>query len=187
YQHPTIRNLAAFIDAGPAPTPIMKSTPQAAKLPPVGAAQYFLCGALQVLSAFGYSCLLALVFTQGYRWISAGSGLAEIYGRAFLASAASFLGLCILPILAKWALVGRWQPQQIRVWSLAYFRFWLVKTLVRFNPLVLFAGSPIYVLYLRALGATIGRNVVILSPYVPICTDLLTIGDNTVVHKDSFF
>ena len=49
--------------------------------------------------------------------------------------------MCILPILAKWTLIGRWKPQQIRVWSLKYFRFWLVKTLVRLNPLVLFAGS----------------------------------------------
>ena len=71
-------------------------------------------------------------------------------------------------------LVGRWKPQQIRVWSLAYVRFWIVKTLVQRNPLVLFAGSPLYVLYLRALGAKIGRGVVIFSRHVPVCTDLLT-------------
>ena len=57
-------------------------------------------------------------------------------------------------------LVGRWKPQEIRVWSLAYFRFWLVKTLVQRNPMVLFVGSPLYVLYLRALGAKVGRGVV---------------------------
>ena len=38
-----------------------------------------------------------------------------------------------------------------------YLRFWFVKTLIRSNPLVLFAGSPLYVVYLRALGARIGR------------------------------
>ena len=142
---------------------------------------------MQFLSAFGYSYLIALVSIQGYKWISAGSGFVDIYGRAILASGAGFLGLCILPILAKWMLIGRWKPQQIRVWSLEYFRFWLVKTLVRLNPLVLFAGSPIFIFYLRALGAKIGRDVLILSPQVPVCTDLLTIGDNTVICKDSFF
>ena len=30
-----------------------------------------------------------------------------------------FLGMCILPILAKWVLIGRWKPRQIRIWSLA--------------------------------------------------------------------
>src|SRR5690606_13101087 len=47
--------------------------------------------------------------------------------------------------------------------------------------------SPLYVLYLRALGARIGKGVVILSRHVPVCTDLLTIGDRTVIRKDSFF
>ena len=51
----------------------------------------------------------------------------------------------------------------------------------------LFAGSPIYVLYLRLLGAKIGKGVMIFSRTVPVCTDLLTIGDNTVIHKNSFF
>ena len=83
-----------------------------------------------------------------------------------------------------WSVGGR--PRQIRVWSLAYLRFWVVKTLVRSSPLALFVGSPLYVLYLRALGAKVGRNVAIFSRNVPVCTDLLTIGDNTVIRKDSF-
>ena len=62
----------------------------------------------------------------------------------------------------------------------------MVKTLVRSSPLALFVGSPLYVLHLRALGAKIGRNVAIFSRNVPVCTDLLTIGDNTVIRKDSF-
>ena len=95
-------------------------------------------------------------------------------------------GCVPLPILAKWVLVGRWKPRQIRVWSLAYVRFWVVKTLVRSNPLVLFVGSPLYSLYLRALGAKIGRGVVIFSRTVPVCTDLLTIGAGTVIRKESF-
>src|SRR5581483_201203 len=99
----------------------------------------------------------------------------------------SFAAPCLLPILAKWILVGDWKTQQIPVWSLAYFRFWLVKLLIRTNPMVLFAGSPLYVVYLRMLGAKIGRGVVILSPTVPVCTDLLTIGDGTVINKDSVF
>ncbi len=54
------------------------------------------------------------------------------------------------------------------------------------NPIVLFTGSPLFSLYLRALGAKVGRGVVIFSTHVPICTDLLTIGEGTVIRKDSF-
>ena len=50
-----------------------------------------------------------------------------------------FLGVCLLPILAKWVLVGRWTSQRIRIWSLGYVRFWLVKTLIRMNP---WSSSP---------------------------------------------
>ncbi|MGH3888737.1 MAG: Pls/PosA family non-ribosomal peptide synthetase, partial [Pseudonocardiaceae bacterium] len=80
-----------------------------------------------------------------------------------------------------------WKPQEIPLWSLAYVRFWLVKILIRSSPMVLFVGSPLYVLYLKALGAQIGRGVAIFSRTVPVCTDLLTIGDRTVIRKDSSF
>ena len=89
------------------------------------------------------------------------TGVLDIYLRSVISGGALFLFLFTLPILAKWMLIGRWKPRQIRIWSLAYVRFWIVKTLVRRNPLVLFAGSPLYTLYLRALGAKVGRGVVI--------------------------
>src|SRR5262249_35114873 len=63
-----------------------------------------------------------------------------------------------------------------------------VKTLIRSNPGVyLLVGSPLYVLYLRALGAKIGPEVVILSRRIPVCTDLLTIGAGTVIRRESIF
>ena len=67
-----------------------------------------------------------------------------------------------------------------------YFRFWVVKTLTRSDPLVLFVGSPLYTLYLRALGAKSGGTSRS-SRNLPVCTDLLTVGDDTVIRKDSFF
>ena len=46
-------------------------------------------------------------------------------------------------------------------------------------------GGPIYNLYLRLLGAKIGRNTVIQSALGPVCTDLISIGSNTILRKDS--
>ncbi|HZA17352.1 MAG TPA: Pls/PosA family non-ribosomal peptide synthetase, partial [Pseudonocardiaceae bacterium] len=198
YRHPTVRGLATAL-AGPAPTVSGSSVPAAVEVAihagrgglcrrvPTATLGYVLCAALQLLVFLGYSCLAAFVEVGGFEWISAGSGWINVYLRSVLFGAVSFLCLCVFPIVVKWVLVGRWRPQQIRVWSLAYVRFWIVKTLVRSNPLVLFVGSPLYVLYLRALGAEVGRGVAILSPTVPVCTDLLTIGDATVIRKDSSF
>src|SRR5262249_906634 len=101
---------------------------------------------------------------------------------------AALLVVGAVPIVAKWLLIGRWKPESIRIWSLAYVRFWIVKTLIRSNPGVyLLVGSPLYGLYLRALGARIGPEVVILSRRVPVCTDLLTIGAGTVIRRESIF
>lgn len=187
YRNPTIRRLASALDADPPrPIPAHVAEPAVAATP-AGALEHILCGTLQVLAVFGYLTLVAFVFARGYEWMSAGSGLLDVYLRAVMFGGTGFLGLCALPILAKWLLVGRWTPGSIRVWSLGYVRFWVVKTLVQSNPLVLFTGSPIYAFYLRALGAKIGRNVLIFSRYVPVCTDLLTIGDGAVVRKGAFF
>src|SRR5918996_4377305 len=163
------------------------ATPQPPSVAAAPATGHLLCGALQLLAVLGYAYLGALLFTWGSGWISAGSGALDTYVRSVAFGGLGFLALSAFPIAVKWALVGRWKPQRIQVWSLAYLRFWIVKTLVRANPLVLFAGSPLYVVYLRALGASIGRGVLIFSRNVPVCTDLLAIGAGSVIRKDSFF
>jgi non-ribosomal peptide synthetase-like protein len=186
YQHPTIRRLAtAFRD--PAPVAVESPATTSVEMPQrAGTLQVVVCGTLQLLILLGYLYPAALVMARGYEWISAGTGVLDIYVRSVGTGLALFLFLFTIPILAKWILIGRWKPQQIRIWSLAYVRFWVVKTLVRRNPIILFTGSPLFNLYLRALGAKIGRGVVIFSTHVPICTDLLSIGDGTVIRKDSF-
>ncbi|MGW4487467.1 Pls/PosA family non-ribosomal peptide synthetase [Amycolatopsis sp. NPDC004368] len=191
YKHPTIQGLAAALDTtttGSAPAP-QPAAPAGPAEPPTQArnGEYVLCGAVQLLFLLGYPALTAAVWVTGFHWVTASSGLVEVYLRSVAFGAAMFLGLCTLPIFVKWVLVGRWKPQEIRVWSMAYIRFWLVKTLIQRNPMVLFVGSPLYALYLRALGAKIGRGAVIFSRNLPVCTDLLSIGDGAVIRKDSFF
>ncbi|MGW0082211.1 Pls/PosA family non-ribosomal peptide synthetase [Streptomyces sp. NPDC003393] len=152
-----------------------------------GTRQYMLCGVLQLLFFLGYCYLAALAATRGYAWIGDGSALADRYLRSVLAGGAAFIGLCAVPILAKWTLIGRFTPRQFPVWSLTYLRWWIVKTLILTSPARLFAASPLFVPYLRALGAKIGRDVAIFSTHIPVCTDLLTVKDGTVIRKDALF
>ena len=194
YRYPTIRSLAesfaqAEADADAVSTPVPARAPVPAE--PAATAstrEYIVCGTLQLLFFLGYAWAAALVGARAYEWISAAKGYEEIYLRSVVFGGAGFIVLCTLPILAKWVLIGRWKPRQIRIWSLGYVRFWIVKTLVRSNPLALLTvGSPLYVWYLRALGAKVGPGTVIFSRNVPVCTDLLTIGADTVIRKESFF
>ena len=187
YSYPTIRSLAAALSNGER----LSGTPAAAVRDaptPTNTREYLLCGALQVLFYLGYSYLGVLAATEGYHWIVAGSQGYERYLRLILLSSAGFLVVCAVPIAAKWLLVGRWKPGRIRIWSLAYLRFWIVKTLIRSNPGVyLFVGSPLYGLYLKALGARVGPGAVIFSRDIPVCTDLLTIGAGAVIRRETTF
>jgi non-ribosomal peptide synthetase-like protein len=190
YRHPTIGRLAAALaEAAPAGPPNPAPAPETAEAAArASAREYIACGTLQLLVFLGYAWVAALAGAWAYRWISGGSGYGGIYLRAVLFGGAAFVLLCTLPIGAKWVLVGRWKPERIRIWSLAYVRFWAVRTLVRSNPLTfLTAGSPLYAVYLRALGARVGRGAAVFSHQVPVCADLLTIGAGTVIRKDAFF
>ncbi|MER5964627.1 Pls/PosA family non-ribosomal peptide synthetase [Streptomyces sp. NPDC002057] len=188
YGHPTIRALASSAcAAGPPPAaePVATGLPAAASPEPAGRPHYVLCGVLQTVAFLGYAYLVALVATFGYGWIAAGEGIFDTYLRAVAFGLVTMTVLSVLPILLKWILVGRWTAGELRVWSLGYVRFWVVKTLTRSSPLVLFVGSPLYTLYLRALGAHIGRRSLVLSRSLPVCTDLLTVGDDSLVRKDA--
>jgi non-ribosomal peptide synthetase-like protein len=191
YEHTTIGSLASsFADAADdAPAALAEPAAPAPvrHAPPASALQYVLCGALQLLFMLGYLYVAAVGLAAGYGWVAAGSGAIDLYLRAVVLGGATFLVVCAVPVVVKWALVGRWKAEPIRVWTIAYVRFWIVKTLVQRNPMVAFAGTPLYTLYLRALGANVGRGAVILSRRAPVCTDLLTVGAHAVIHKDSFF
>jgi non-ribosomal peptide synthetase-like protein len=193
YRNPTIRSLAtALAEADPASgtSSLPAASAQPASPTPVTLASrltYVLCGTAQLLVFLVYSLVFGVVTARGYEWVSGGSDLVDIYLRSLAFGGIGFLTLCAFPIAAKWILIGRWKPHEFPVWGLTYLRFWLVKVLLHGNPMVFLAGNPLFVLYLRALGARIGKGVTILSRTVPVCTDLLTIGADTVIRKDSFF
>jgi len=202
YGNPSVAALAAALEVPARNDLVQESSPVAASVPEVPAPmdartwEYVACGALQVLVYLGYCLLAGWLAVVGYQWVfpqagpgnhywlGYGASLLEIYLRSIAYAGATFVLLGILPVAAKWVLIGRFRPGEIRIWSLAYFRFWLVKTLMRTSPLSLMAGSPLTTFYLRAMGAKVGRNVTIMTKRVPVCTDLLTIGEGTVIRKD---
>jgi non-ribosomal peptide synthetase-like protein len=189
YRNTTIRRLALVLDplrtgaTGREPEPAT----QREEVVRASTARYLLTGAAQLVTLVAMSYVVALVLARGFIWSTSATTPLRIFARSSGYTVGVFLVACLLPILAKWTLVGRWKPREIPLWSVHYFRFWLVRMLVTTNPLVLFVGSPIYTLYLRALGAKIGRGTTILSASVPVATDLITIGTDTVIRRASSF
>lgn len=197
YTHPTLAALATAVapaqgpapEAVPAPAPVAAPSSTGTDAPSVrrlGRLAYVLCGAAQLLFFLGYSYVAAAILTWSFEWLAATTDVLHLYLRALAVGSFSFTALSVLPIALKWLIIGRWRPREFPVWGLTYLRLWIVKSLVRSNPLVLFAGTPLYPFYLRALGARIGKGAVLLTGQVPVCTDLVTVGAGALVRADTF-
>ncbi|MEN3296302.1 MAG: hypothetical protein V7642_5555, partial [Burkholderiales bacterium] len=83
-------------------------------------------------------------------------------------------------IVGKWLIVGRLKPGRYPLWGLTYYRWWLADRLVEAAPTYLLSGSSLYAWWLRALGAKIGREVLIGSITLR-APDLLAIGDGASI------
>ncbi len=145
--------------------------------------EHTFCGAMQ---AGFYACQYAFhlfLIGAGIWWASGGDDAASIIVRAALYSACGLLVLLVLPIAAKWSLIGRWRQERFAIWGVKYFRFWVVKQLTTASPWLAFRGTALFNVYLRLLGAKIGDGALILADRMPIATDLLQIGEHSVLRK----
>jgi non-ribosomal peptide synthetase-like protein len=181
YINPTIAGLSAHLDSSLGG--FVATTREPFHVPSTIA--YVTCGALQLAFYAAYTLFGLWVLDVGYDWTVAASSVLELYARAVLFAAGSFVALTGASIAAKWLLIGRFKAQSIPIWSFAYFRFWVVKTLMRTSPVMAFSGTPIYSAYLRLMGARIGKNVAMSCRHAPVCADMLTVGDNTILRKDT--
>ena len=180
YLNPTIRKLSQAL--GSAVTETAPAWANCVRL--ASNSEFITTGVLQLLLYFAGTFALGVAVVEGFAWVHLSESLIDAYLRAIAFGGGLFVFLAALPMVLKWLLVGRWKRETIPIWSLRYVKFWIVRSLLAGSPMVVFAGSPIYSVYLRLLGAKIGRNAVIFTR-IPVCTDLISIGSNSVVRKDS--
>lgn len=183
YLHPTVADLAGHLRGPEEETAAAEEvclTHRASNL------AYWTCGAAQ-LAFFGlYSYLDLWLLNYGLDWVyEMLDDPFHLYLRCAILSAIVFFGMSGFAIAVKWLLIGRWKAESFPIWGLRYYRFWVVKTLIRTAPVVLFRGSPLYSLYLRLLGARLGRSTTIECRAIPVCTDLISIGTNAILRKES--
>lgn len=148
--------------------------------------EHLLCGTLQGATYVALALLTLSLFAYGWVWVADAATFGTVTARSVAFVSGVFILAVALPIAAKWTLIGRWTAGRIPIWSLAFYRFWLVRRLINLSPLSHFKGSPLLNLQLRMLGAKVGSDVVILSSLPPLATDLVSIGSGTVLRKNSF-
>jgi len=83
-------------------------------------------------------------------------------------------------IAGKWLVAGRLKAGRFRLWGVTYFRWWLANRFCELPHVYLLAGTPWMTIYLRALGARIGRNVIIETITLG-APELLTVGDGVSI------
>src|SRR6202008_3676839 len=89
-------------------------------------------------------------------------------------------------VFAKWLVVGRVKAREVPLWSSFVWRNEVADTFVEMVAAPWFAraasGTPVMNLWLRALGARIGRGTWC-ETYWPPEADLVTLGEGSTVNR----
>jgi non-ribosomal peptide synthetase-like protein len=157
---------------------------------PVPSTRRWLCGAIQAavipwLMLFHISSWLFPFFVYHFFTGDDGDSIPRAAAYSVVAFLLAELGLFPVAIVGKWLVAGRLKHGRYPLWGVTYFRWWLADRLSELPRVDLLSGTPFLCWYLRALGARIGKDVVIDSVYVR-SPDLLTIDSGvslgTAVH-----
>ncbi|MFJ7046344.1 Pls/PosA family non-ribosomal peptide synthetase [Streptomyces sp. NPDC101112] len=136
-----------------------------------------LCRIVPVFCSAGLALLTVAV-------LSALGGWGWLLGGLVLLGAGAAGG--VLSVVAKWLLVGRHRSGEHPLWSGFVWRNELADTFVEVVAVPWLAGSvpgtPLTNVWLRGLGARIGRGVWVESYWLPE-TDLVTLGDGATVNR----
>jgi non-ribosomal peptide synthetase-like protein len=148
----------------------------------------FACAAAQaatLYAVYGLTIAPYLAWLFPFRaWERGSLSLPAFVSAWLLASAAVWPAMMALSVAVKWLVIGRFKPGAYPLWGTYYLRWWIVR---RFQIMAfpgLAAGTPILPLYLRAMGAKVGKGCTIDTSQVGIF-DLLSIGDETSIGVET--
>ncbi|WP_157554616.1 Pls/PosA family non-ribosomal peptide synthetase [Nocardia crassostreae] len=140
------------------------------------------CRLIPVMVTFGIG--LGVLFTLAWLAQTLGHLPAALLSGLVLMGAGAVAGLS--SVLAKWLLVGRIGAEEHPLWSSFVWRNEVADTFVEHVAAPWFAraatGTPVLNLWLRGLGAKIGRGVWCESYWLPEA-DLVTLGDGATVER----
>ncbi|AZN36745.1 Pls/PosA family non-ribosomal peptide synthetase [Iodobacter ciconiae] len=182
YQSRTLQVIATRLDA------LAQIQPEEIVAEPVKKVPFLrrlCCGSAQLATLpflIGLRMLLWLApfFTYHFMTGEEGDSLGLAVAAAILVYLGSLLFSFAIVIAGKWLVLGRLKAGRYRLYGFTYFRWWLSDRLLDITPLYFLTGSPLQSLYLRALGAKIGKNVALSAISVRVY-DLLSIGDGASI------
>ncbi len=186
YKHPVLCDLAEALEKK-RPAEGKKATiPRGVHLP--SRWSYYTCSLFQAISML----FIALIF--GIEWMGPFFVYSYFYQADYslidslmmmLVTYFSLLPtITVFAITFKWLAIGKIKPGKYKLWGGYYFRFWLADKLVNISPISYFTGTPIMNVFLRLLGAKVGKNCYINTSAIS-AFDLFVLGDNVSICTDS--
>ena len=189
YEAPTIELLAKKLDAekGKNTFKADAKTRESSFLKS-SAVKHKLCGLGQILFMYVIFAVLSIpVVAIFYSFYSETLNINEIED-IFAVSLALMIGylplLMILSILVKWTVIGRFKAGKYPLWGSYYLRWWIVRQMQSLFPVFLFSGTPLMALYLRLMGAKIGKDCFIGTQHIKTF-DLFTAHDQANIGHDA--
>jgi non-ribosomal peptide synthetase-like protein len=198
YQYPTISTLAGYLDniknkqeklqqVQKKTKPVEKSSDVFHRTPVISR---WTCAVLQAVSVsliYSFVPLMVLISIIFYGLIRKGdfstTSIIIVSSGFFLFS---YPAMLLGSIIAKWLIIGKFKPGKYPLWSFYYFRWWIVTRLHRLSGASFLSGTPLMSIYLKLMGAKIGKNSTINSSHCSIF-DLLSIGNNTTIGFETQF
>ena len=185
YQAQTIRLLARRLDLAPKPD-APTSNRRFHEISQYRRAWCVAAQSVSVVVLFAFGGLQWVLPYLAYFWTAPNHGALaglEAAGAAFVVIPPLMLALSI-PL--KWLIIGRVKAGEYPLWGLYYFRWWLVRRFLAATPVQYIAATPLINVYLRLLGARIGRDVFLGVDYID-APDLVTIADDVIVSGGAVF
>ncbi len=202
YAYPTVRKLAAYL----APQLLTAPESTSGETDPASAASQPLAdssladfavqsawrrtttGLLQLAATYLIYGVVALpfvvffLFARGWLFgeVSTGRLLAVMLGL----SALSWPVFMAIAIAAKWLVIGRYRAGSYPLWGAYHFRLWLVGRLMALSGAGGLVGTPLLPVFLRLLGARIGRGCTFDTALFG-AWDLIEVGDDTSIGADT--
>ncbi len=132
------------------------------------------------------SALIGLLTFASLEWILGQTSFSSVVVVAPVILLASATAAAAVTTIAKWSLVGRIRVSEHPLWSSFVWRNEVADTFVEMVAAPWFAntaiGTPVLALWLRTLGAKIGRGVWCETYWLPEA-DLVTVGDGAVINR----
>ncbi|MBO0781923.1 MAG: amino acid adenylation domain-containing protein, partial [Ktedonobacteraceae bacterium] len=198
YSHPTISSLAQFIEsdlAAPADEqPVASERPAPRRY---STRRVLGCGLVQLVEMYGWMFLMSIPLLGFLYSIllllrlpvvelpTPLNVMAHSSSHALLVAASMWIvsfvaAIFLLPVVGG-RLIGRYlRPGWYPLWGATYLLWWFYSKILAFAPLALLSGSPFISLYLRLIGARVGRHCHFSSAAISMPM-LVEIGDNVSI------